>query len=212
MVESRGNGIAYTAHGANYVQGALNWGPTPELNGVSKSYSWWSDKRIPFSRDYHTYVLEWTTRFIRIYVDTRLHTLLEYQFNEPFFEKGDYPSEITNGTSGQVQTLQDPWVDPETGLPKESAKDRWAAPFDQDFYLIMNVAVGGLSGWFPDGQGNKPWFNGGKSKLFSKFPTLRNDLNYFLFQTPCGHSWKHETLGTPLGLKIWMTGRWRSTM
>ncbi|RHY30246.1 hypothetical protein DYB32_004479 [Aphanomyces invadans] len=39
------------------------------------------------------------------------------------------------------------------------------APFDQEMYLIMNVAVGGTSiakgfldsGYFPDGQGNKPW-------------------------------------------------------
>lgn len=33
-----------------------------------------------------------------------------------------------------------------------------------EFYLIMNVAVGGTNGFFPDGQGNKPWFNGDKSK------------------------------------------------
>jgi len=31
------------------------------------------------------------------------------------------------------------------------------APFDQEFYLIMNVAVGGTNGYFPDGQGGKPW-------------------------------------------------------
>ncbi|KAF5378975.1 hypothetical protein D9757_009121 [Collybiopsis confluens] len=165
IVESRGNGLAYTAHGANYVQGALNWGPTPELNSVSKSYSWWSDKRVPFSQGFHTYVVEWTTSFLRIYVDTRLHTLLEYQFNEPFFQKGDYPDTIVNSTTGQVQSLQDPWVDPSTGQPKESANKKWSAPFDQDFYLIMNVAVGGLNGWFPDGQGNKPWFNGGQKIL-----------------------------------------------
>ena len=27
----------------------------------------------------------------------------------------------------------------------------------QPFYLIMNVAVGGVSGFFPDGVGGKPW-------------------------------------------------------
>lgn len=32
------------------------------------------------------------------------------------------------------------------------------APFDREFYLIMNVAVGGTNGYFPDG-GNKPWSN-----------------------------------------------------
>jgi len=34
-----------------------------------------------------------------------------------------------------------------------------AAPFDQSFYLIMNVAVGGTNGWFPDGP-EKPWLDG----------------------------------------------------
>ncbi|KIK58092.1 glycoside hydrolase family 16 protein [Collybiopsis luxurians FD-317 M1] len=198
LVESRGNGISYTAHGANYVQGALNWGPTPELNSVSKSYSWWSDKRVPFSRDFHTYVLEWTTSFIRIYVDTRLHTLLEYQFNEPFFEKGDYPDTIVNGTNGQVQTLQDPWVDPATGQPKESAKNRWSAPFDQEFYLIMNVAVGGLNGWFPDGQGNKPWFNGGQNAMRSFanaqsqwYPTWPQNLDDRAMAVDYVKMWRH---------------------
>jgi hypothetical protein len=30
-------------------------------------------------------------------------------------------------------------------------------PFDQKFYLILNVAVGGTNGYFKDGYGNKPW-------------------------------------------------------
>ena len=53
-----------TRSGSNYVQGALNWGPSPELNGVSKSYSWWTDKRRSFGNDFHTYVLEWTDKFL----------------------------------------------------------------------------------------------------------------------------------------------------
>jgi hypothetical protein len=45
-----------------------------------------------------------------------------------------------------------------------------AAPFDQDFYLIMNVAVGGTNGWFPDGQGDKPWLNHAGSASSFLFP------------------------------------------
>ena len=34
------------------------------------------------------------------------------------------------------------------------------APFDQMFFLVMDVAVGGSNGYFPDGLGdNKPWLN-----------------------------------------------------
>ncbi|KAF9092514.1 hypothetical protein BGX23_004226 [Mortierella sp. AD031] len=32
-----------------------------------------------------------------------------------------------------------------------------AAPFDQEFYLTMNVAVADTAGYFPDGVGGKPW-------------------------------------------------------
>jgi len=37
-----------------------------------------------------------------------------------------------------------------------------ATPFDQDFYLILNVAVGG--GYFPDNVGGKPWVQEGADK------------------------------------------------
>ncbi|KDR73819.1 hypothetical protein GALMADRAFT_125114 [Galerina marginata CBS 339.88] len=146
MVESRGNGLKYTAHGSNYVQGALNWGPAPSLNGVSKSYSWWTDKRKSFAADFHTYALEWTPEFLRIYVDTRLHTLLDLRFNQPFFKRGDFPDVVFNGSS--LVALQNPWINGTN-----------ATPFDQDFYLILNVAVGSTTGWFPESQGDKPWLD-----------------------------------------------------
>ena len=51
----------------------------------------------------------------------------------------------------------DPWVNGTANV----------APFDQPFYLIMNVAVGGTNGWFPDGVGNKPWLDGSSSMSIS---------------------------------------------
>ncbi|KAF5323729.1 hypothetical protein D9619_012970 [Psilocybe cf. subviscida] len=146
IVESKGNGIRYTAHGSNFVQGALNWGPAANLNGVSKSYSWWTDKRKSFASDFHTYSLEWTDKFLRISVDSRLHTLLDMRFDRPFFERGDFPEVIFNGSS--LVALQNPWINGTN-----------ATPFDQEFYLIMNVAVGATTGWFPEAQGNKPWLD-----------------------------------------------------
>lgn len=152
MVESRGNDIGYSGHGSNYVQGSLNWGPNPSLNGVSKSYSWWTERRTSFADGFHTYVLEWTDEFLRIYVDTRTHTLLTFRFKEPFFEFGDFPEVVSQ--DGRQIPLANPWLN--------GTKN--AAPFDQDFYLIMNVAVGSTTGWFPDWQGNKPWRNNAESE------------------------------------------------
>ena len=41
---------------------------------------------------------------------------------------------------------EDPWKDGEAN-----------APFDEEFYLILNVAVGGTNGYFPDNTCDKPW-------------------------------------------------------
>lgn len=58
------------------------------------------------------------------------------------WDRGRFGSVITENHTA----LYDPW-------PSDSRN----APFDQNFYLILNVAVGGTNGYFPDGKGNKPW-------------------------------------------------------
>ncbi|KAI0771445.1 concanavalin A-like lectin/glucanase [Irpex lacteus] len=152
IMESRGNGVDYKAQGRDVVRGSLNWGPFTWLNGVAKTYGWWSTRRSTFAEDFHTYTLEWSPNFIRIYVDTRLHKMLDVSFlKETFFERGDFPPYVANGS----QTIQtpNPWVE-------AGGNGKNAAPFNKPFYLIMNVAVGGTNGWFPDGIGGKPWLDG----------------------------------------------------
>ena len=144
--------------GIDYVRGSLNWGPFSWLNGVSKTFGWWTNRRKTFADGFHSYVLEWDEQFMRIYVDSRLTYMLYLRFNEPFFKRGNFPSVVANG-SDFIQ-LQDPW--------KNGTRN--VAPFDQPFYLIMNVAVGGTNGWFPDGVGDKPWLDGSLSKYLSSFP------------------------------------------
>lgn len=42
------------------------------------------------------------------------------------------------------------------------------------FYLIIDLAAGGTSGWFPDNKGGKPWYDGSLSMfLSSALPLLR---------------------------------------
>ncbi|THH07347.1 hypothetical protein EW146_g9344 [Bondarzewia mesenterica] len=83
----------------------------------------------------------------RIYVDSRLQHMIDLRFTIPFFERGDFPASVSNAS--QEIILANPW-----------AGRGNSAPFDQPFYLIMDVAIGGTNGWFPDGAGNKPWLNG----------------------------------------------------
>lgn len=147
IMEARGNGIDYPAQGINYVRGSLNWGPLTWLNAVAKTYGWWTERRSSYNEAFHTYALEWSADFLRIYVDSRLQHMLDLRFNIPFFERGDFPASVSNAS--QEIILPNPW-----------AKSGNSAPFDQPFYLILDVAVGGTNGWFPDGAGDKPWLNG----------------------------------------------------
>ena len=61
---------------------------------------------------------------------------------ESMWNRGDF------GSNTNQSALNDPWNAGETNTP-----------FDQEFYLILNVAVGGTNGFFVDGYGNKPWVN-----------------------------------------------------
>jgi len=63
-------------------------------------------------------------------------------FKEGMWSWGKFPLNDHDGSR-----LVNPWED--TG--------RKNTPFDQDFYLVLNVAVGSTNGWFKDGLGNKPW-------------------------------------------------------
>jgi hypothetical protein len=74
---------------------------------------------------------------------------------EGMWERGGFEGNTVNGTR-----VSNPW---------EGASN--TAPFDQEFYLILNVAVGGRNSYFEDGDcysgsagatfcaGNKPWRN-----------------------------------------------------
>ncbi|KAH7918271.1 glycoside hydrolase family 16 protein [Leucogyrophana mollusca] len=152
IMESRGNPASYPDQGVNYVRGSLNWGPLSFLNAVFKTFGWWTQRRSDYAQGFHTYVLEWTPEFLRIYVDSRLHYMLQLSFNEPFFTRGDFPTVVQNGTQDIV--LQNPWVNGTN-----------ATPFDQPFYLILDLAVGGTNGWFPDNAGGKPWLDGSNTAM-----------------------------------------------
>ncbi|PFH53645.1 glycoside hydrolase family 16 protein [Amanita thiersii Skay4041] len=177
IMEARGNGPAYPKQGSNYVRGSLNWGPTSWINAVSKTFSWWTLRRGTYADGFHTYALEWDESFMRIYVDTRLHHLLDLRFNVPFWERGDFPPVVQNGSEAVI--LTNPWVNGTT-----------AAPFDQPFYLILSLAVGGTNGWFPDGK-EKPWLDGSttamadfwrsRNKWLPTWPLTADDRSFVMY-------------------------------
>lgn len=142
IVESRGNsGLMLNGVniGAEQVSQTLHWGPHFFLNQYEKTS--WSKNSVPgYDSDFHIYGLEWTPDYISLTIDSVETGRVEPPANG-FWEYGAFPAGQDN-----------PWV----GATK-------LAPFDQEFYFIMNLAVGGTNSFFPDEAVNsgppKPWSN-----------------------------------------------------
>lgn len=96
---------------------------------------------------------------MRFYVDTKLQAMINLKITgkngHSFFDRGHYPQVAHNGTDAEV-AIPNIW---------DEAKGTAAAPFDQEFYLILDLAAGGTSGWFPDNVGGKPWLDNSESAM-----------------------------------------------
>ena len=153
IMESRGNNYTYGQGGNDIISSALHWGPDTNLDG------WWrtNNKRralhTTYSAGFNTFGLEWSQKYLFTYVNSRLLQVLYTNFDQPMWQRGNFPAADSNGTK-----VSDIW----------SQTGRSNTPFDQYFYLILNVAVGGTNGWFQDGQSDKPWVDSS--------PKARNDF------------------------------------
>ena len=140
-MESRGNNYTYAQGGNNIISSALHWGPD------AANDNWWQTNvkrnalHTTFSKKEHTFGIEWSEKYLFTYIDTRLLQVLYTPFSVPLWQRGSFPLSDSNGT-----TITDPWI--HGGVN---------APFDQEFFLILNVGVGGTNGWFQDGKSGKPW-------------------------------------------------------
>lgn len=146
IMESRGNNRTYAQGGNNIVSSALHWGPDPAND------AWWKTNnkrqviRGSYSGGFNTFGLEWSQKYLFTYVNSRLFQVMYTNFDKPMWKRGGFPETNSNGTR-----LNDIWA--QTG--------RKNTPFDHEFYLILNLAVGGSNGWFEDGKSGKPWVNNG---------------------------------------------------
>jgi len=144
LVESRGNRFLTDTQGAhkgcNAAGQTMHWGPYFPYNGYDRTTG---ERQANYGDAFHRYQAEWDANSIRLSIDD----VVVVNVNPPaggFWELGNF------------------------GLPPESNPWRYArnqrmAPFDQPFYFILNVAVGGTNGYFPDNWVNvpyaKPWSN-----------------------------------------------------
>lgn len=156
LMESRGNRAMYsgaTNIGVQQSGSTLHFGPRWDINGYETSTA--TQNRNPgFNEDFHTYRLEWTSSGIRFLYDGQ--QVLDVPVGTGFWDRGGF----------QNSGVQNPWTN--AGA---------MAPFDQEFFFIMNLATGGTNGYFPDGVTNphpKPWSNQSPTAA-ADFWRARND-------------------------------------
>jgi len=158
IVESRGNrdlrdqtGIQ---KGVNAAGQTLHWGPFWPYNGFERTTG---EKHDFYGGGMHKYSVEWDENSLRLSIDDVV------QVNAApgpggFWDLGGFGL-------------------PQTSNPWRHSKNQRMAPFDQEFYFLLNVAVGGTNGYFPDNwinQGyNKPWTNP-SGTAFREFWDARN--------------------------------------
>jgi beta-glucanase (GH16 family) len=143
IAESRGNNYTYPQGGNNIISSTLHWGPNAANDAFWRTNVKRSALHTTYAATEHVFGLEWSQKYLFTWVNNNLLQVLYTNFNEPLWERGGFPTFDSNGTR-----LTDVWSTEGTGN---------SAPFDQEFYLILNVAVGGTNGWFQDGIMGKPW-------------------------------------------------------
>lgn len=148
LVESRGNVVGYPGGGYDTIQASVHMAPVGEstyaTGGEIKGKVSNPSVPIPLSflpGEFHTYGMDWTPQFLRIWVDDPIYALLQWDFLLDPIDNFGLPA--TNPSTGAA--MISPWT----------ISNHKSAPFDESFYLIMNVAVGGQSGYFD--TKDAPW-------------------------------------------------------
>lgn len=139
IMESRGNRqliLNGVNIGVNQAGSTLHWGADFTSNQYPRTH-WDYNSPVPLSDDFHVYGLSWTPDTIEFFVDGQSVGSVSPPAGG-FWELG------------QIQGYENPW----RGASK-------MAPFDDEYYILLNLAVGGI-GYFPDEAVNptgKPWSN-----------------------------------------------------
>lgn len=130
----------YDVH-SNAMRSTLHFG----IDAAHNLQSHWRGIRLLwrkyFNEEFHTFGLEWDEHGIWTWENTRNYRVLNKKFHNFAIDR----QPIQRDDKGAIIPPPNPWL---------TANNK-AAPFDQYFYLIMNVAVGGTGGYFTNG----PWSN-----------------------------------------------------
>ncbi|MDA8944540.1 family 16 glycosylhydrolase [Porticoccaceae bacterium] len=116
----------------SHVHGTLHYGKMKDDGSHSSGKSYMLPDGVNPADDFHIYALEWNEGEMRWYVDNYLYATQR-------------KSEVITNSKGQLSGLRHKgWhAQYHSPLTGEMDVDYSGAPFDQEFHLIMNLAVGG---------------------------------------------------------------------
>lgn len=150
IAESRGNNHTYSQGGNNAISSTLHWGPEHDTDRWWQTSKQRTARHSVYSDGFNTFGLEWSEKYIFTYLNNRLMMVMYTPFSKAMWKRGKFPPANSNGSA-----LVDPW--------SQTGRDN--TPFDQEFYLVLNLAVGGTNGWFEDGKHGKPWADQSKNAV-----------------------------------------------
>jgi len=146
IMESRGNAPGYRADGSDTFGSTLHWGPYAPYDIFEKTHkSYTLPNKKSFADDFHIFGLYWDATGLYTYIDKDSNKVLQVNWTKTDF--------YTLGEFSKINSVN-PWATGDVG-----------APFDQEFYLILDVAVGGSAGGFRDLESyfpvgpDRPWKN-----------------------------------------------------
>jgi beta-glucanase (GH16 family) len=152
IMESRGNAPGYAAKGSDYFGSTLHFGPYWPQDRYDLTHQ---DYQLPagqsFADAFHIFGLYWDATGLYTYIDNDANKVLKVNWTVPT-SSGNYFYDKANFGSLHASN---PW---------QYGSHR-GAPFDQEFYIILDVAVGGAmpgvlgaNSYFPD-DSTRPWRN-----------------------------------------------------
>jgi len=188
ICESRGNHLA-GGYGVDTVTSTLHWGPNFDTNLFKLTTKSVALQGSTFADGFHTYGLYWDEHQLYTYLDEPGNVILKVDFlDQTFWERGKQSGKPEWAAQ---QAIYNPW-----------ANRTAAAPFDQEFYLIMNLAVGGTMNYFPDAMPGKPWKD--------KSPSAVRD--FWNAKSQWYPSWKGEDAALAIdSVKVWTLPQSRFT-
>ena len=144
LMESRGNSASYQYGGVNTFGSTLHLGPNYHYDAWNIAHQTYTLPSGDFSQDFHVFGLYWNETNIYTYIDedTPANRLLNL--------------DLTTKSFWDIASASQGWDSMNFANPYANQSN--IAPFNQPFYIVLNVAVGGTGGYFPDGP-EKPWSN-----------------------------------------------------